>query len=94
MIVIDPRKGGQHIDQIPDTAYVPLSAAHLLIGKARVTVYRWVNEDRLGTRDIGSIGKAMKQYVRAGDVRELAARQWRRTRHAPKPLHPTDETMR
>ena len=64
--------------KIHNADYVPLAAAHLLIGKARVTVYRWANEDRIGIVELGEYGKGSQRYVRAGDVRELASRQSRR----------------
>lgn len=72
-IVIDPRSGVDPAD-IPDGAYVPLSAAHLVVGKSRATIYRWVDEDRIAVHERQVLGKAVKQYVRVGDLRELEAR--------------------
>ena len=76
--IMDPRKAGVLAHEIPNYVHVPLSSAHLLIGAARVTPYRWAEEDRLAVKEIGDLGKGTKKYVRAGDVRELAARQYRR----------------
>lgn len=76
-LIIDPRDGRDPYT-VPNVALVPLSAAHLLIAKARATVYRWVEDDRIAVHELHTPGKAVKQYVRAGDVREIEARMHRR----------------
>lgn len=73
VLVIDPRTAPDPF-AIPNVALVPLSAAHIVIAKARATVYRWVEEDRITVHLLNLPGKAVKQYVQAGELRELEAR--------------------
>lgn len=72
-LIVDPRDGRDPY-AIPNVALVPLSAAHIVIAKARATVYRWVEEDRITVHLLNLPGKAVKQYVQAGELRELEAR--------------------
>lgn len=81
MLIIDFRTSHFTPEDVPDFAWVPLGSAHLIVGRARATIYRWVQEDRLATIESGEAGKALKLHVCAGHVREIEARM-RRAGHA------------
>lgn len=82
MIIIDPREtGAPKPEDVPDYAWVPLAAAHMVVSIGRATVYRWYAQDRIRALEIGTDTGGEILHVKAAEVRELY-RHFRSKRHA------------